>query len=150
MKILIVEDNHDKRKNIMQYFQKKLKKVTFGEAKSYSSGISQIYDEQWDLIILDMSLPTYDITHAETGGEMKPVAGKEILRRMQNRKIYTPVIIVTQFDVFGDKQISLLTLNEEFIEKFSNIWCGTVFYDKPNWQLELSKIFEELNIQETK
>lgn len=150
MKILIVEDNHDKRKNIKLFFQKRIEDVSFGEAKSYSSGISEIYGRRWDLMILDMSLPTYDITHTETGGEMKPVAGKEILRRMQNRKINTPVIIVTQFDVFGEKQVSLNSLNEEFRKKYSDIWQGTVSYDKPNWQIELNKIFETLKLQEIK
>lgn len=150
MKILIVEDNKDKRNNIKNFFQKRLENVIFGEAKSYSSGLSEIYDKKWDLVILDMSLPTYDISHTETGGEKKPVAGKEILRRMQNRKINTPTIIVTQFDVFGEKQISLKSLNEEFMEKYSQIWQGTVSYDKSTWQMELDKIIEEIKLQEIK
>lgn len=150
MKILIVEDNKDKRNNIKNFFQKRVENVIFGEAKSYSSGLSEIYGKKWDLVILDMSLPTYDISHTETGGEKKPVAGKEILRRMQNRKIITPTIIVTQFDVFGEKQISLKSLNEEFREKYSQIWQGTVSYDKSTWQIELDKIIEELILQEIK
>lgn len=150
MKILIVEDNSDKMDNIRNFLQQRIKAVAFGEAKSYSAGISKIYGNQWDLIVLDMSLPTYDITHSETGGEKKPVAGKEILRRMQNRKINTPAIIVTQFDIFGEKQISLKSLNEEFQEKYNNIWLGTVSYDKSTWQMELDKILVKLKIQETK
>lgn len=150
MKILIVEDNIEKRSNIKDFLQGRLNNVTFGEARSYSTGISEIYNKTWDLIILDMSLPIYDITNTETGGEMKPVAGKEILRRMKNRRINTPVIVVTQFDVFGEKQTSLCSLNDEFKEKYSNIWTGTVSYDKLMWQKELNEIITKLNLQEMK
>lgn len=150
MKILIVEDNSDKRNNIKRFLDDNISNVVFGEAKSYSSGILEVYNQKWDLIIMDMSLPTYDITTNETGGEMKPVAGKEILRRMKNRKINVPVIVVTQFDVFGEKQISLKSLNDEFEEKYSQIWKGTVSYDKVTWQKELREIIIELELQEKK
>ncbi|EOS24912.1 hypothetical protein C804_05012 [Lachnospiraceae bacterium A4] len=150
MKVLIVEDNKDKRNNIKNFLTKRIEGITFGEAKSYSSGISEIYDNKWDLIILDMTLPTYDISHTETGGEKKPVAGKEILRRMKNRKINTPTIIVTQFDVFGERQISLNYLNKEIEENYGHIWIGTVSYDKSTWQIELDKLINDLILQEEK
>lgn len=150
MKILIVEDNNDKRNNIKKFLQKRLGDVVFGEARSYSAGISEIYNGNWDLIILDMSLPTYDITHTETGGEMKAMAGKDILKRMKNRKVNTPVIIVTQFDVFGEKQVSLSSLNEEFKELYNHLWQGTVSYDKLTWQMELDEIISMLDLQERK
>lgn len=146
MRILIVEDYGDKRASIVKYFQNRYKDAVMEEAKSYSTGISKIYAEKWDLIILDMSLPTYDITNSETGGEKKPTAGKEILRRMANRRIFTPAIIITQFDVFGDKQISLDVLNAEFGEKYGDIWHGTVSYDKVGWQLELDTLLEKIKL----
>ena len=146
MEILIIEDNNDKRNTIKDFLRKKIEHAIFSEAKSYSAGISEVYNGKWDLIILDMSLPTYDITHTETGGEMKPMAGREILRRMQNRRINIPVIIVTQFDIFGENQISLSSLNQEFREKYNHIWQGTVSYDKPTWQIELDELILKLNI----
>lgn len=144
MKILIVEDNKEKLNTIRGFLKKKIEKAEFTEAMSYSSGITKIYDETWDLIILDMSLPTYDISHSESGGEKKPVAGREILRRMLGRKIYVPTIIVTQFDVFGEKQISIASLNQEFEKKYRDIWVGTVSYDKPNWQSEFETVLKKL------
>lgn len=144
MKILIVEDNKEKLNTIRGFLKKKIEKAEFTEVVSYSSGITKIYDETWDLIILDMSLPTYDISHSESGGEKKPVAGREILRRMLGRKIYVPTIIVTQFDVFGEKQISIASLNQEFEKQYRNIWVGTVSYDKPNWQSEFEAVLKKL------
>lgn len=146
MRILIVEDNQNKQDNIMKYLQNRFSDASFGFAKSYSSAISKIYEHKWDLLILDMTLPTYDISNSEGGGEKKPEAGKEIMRRMNNRKIFTPTIIITQFDVFGDRQVSLKSLNEQFRQKYNHIWRGTVSYDKSNWQSSLDKLFEGMEL----
>ena len=93
-----------------------------------------------------MSLPTYDITHTEYGGDKKPVAGKNLMKRMLNRKIFTPVVIITQFETFDDDRISLDSLNQEFNEKFSNIWKGTIFYGNDDWNIELKKLLDELDL----
>lgn len=53
---------------------------------------------------MDMSLPTYNITSTEGGGDKKPVAGKNIMKRMLNKKIFSPVIVITQFETFDDEQ----------------------------------------------
>ena len=113
-KILIVEDNPKKLNNLKTWIKSKVTDVFIKEAISYTSGVREIYNNCWDLIFLDMSLPTYDVTPQEQGGDKKPLAGKEILRRMSYKKIYIPVIIITQFDTFGDKEISIDSLNEEF------------------------------------
>ena len=94
------------------------KEIKIEEANSFTSGIRRINEKIWDIVILDMSLPTYDITHHENGGDKKPVAGKEIMKRMIHRNIIIPVIIITQFDTFGENRITLDILNREFEEEF--------------------------------
>lgn len=146
MKILIVEDNQKKLKNLRKWIENTIDKADVEEAISYTSGVRKIYEGGWDLVLLDMSLPTYDITPQEQGGDKKPLAGKEIMRRMIFRKISTPVIIVTQFETFGDKEISINSLNEEFVKEYSSIWRGTINYDeiKMTWIEELNRIYTEI------
>lgn len=144
MKILIVEDTEDKMKEIEKNVLRILDNCSFVEAMSYSDGIKKIYENKWDLILLDMSLPTYNISHAESGGIKKPIAGKEIIKRMHSRNIIVPTIIITQFDVFGEKKISLDSLNKEFEQNYTHIWRGTVSYDKPDWQNALDKLLRRI------
>lgn len=145
-KILIVEDNPKKLNNLKLWLTKKLDSVDITEAVSYTSGIREIYNKKWDLIFLDMSLPTYDITPQEQGGDKKALAGREILRRMMYKKLFIPVVIITQFDKFGEKEISIDSLNEEFEKTYPAIWKGTINYDEINtsWMEELERIFTEI------
>jgi Response regulator containing CheY-like receiver, AAA-type ATPase, and DNA-binding domains len=146
MKILIVEDNKNKLLRLKEYIleMKVEKELNIVEAKSFTSGIRRIIERCWDVIILDMSLPTYDITHRENGGDKKPVAGKEIMKRMIHKNILIPVIIVTQFETFGENKITLDILNEEFEKNFKQVWKGTIFYEGDKWQRDLNLILREI------
>lgn len=145
MKILIVEDNLNKLKQIREVLEKKYLQCSITEAYSFSSGVKRIYEGNWDLVILDMSLPTYDITHTESGGDKKPIAGKNIMKRMLNRKILSSVVVITQFETFDDDRISLETLNKEFEESFTQIWKGTVYYGDDGWSVRLENVLDKIS-----
>lgn len=121
MQILLIEDNSNKLKQIKRVLTEIYPESNIEEAYSFNSGVRKVYENKWNLIILDMSLPTYDITHTESGGDKKPVAGKNIMKRMLNRKIIVPVVIITQFETFDDDRISLNSLNAEFKDGFKEI-----------------------------
>ncbi|NFI93866.1 response regulator [Clostridium botulinum] len=146
MKLLIVEDNKNKLNQVEEWVKKIYDNIEVHEAISYTSGIRKIYEEDWDLILLDMSLPTYDITPQESGGDKKPTAGKEIMKRMLHRKIITPVIVITQFETFGENELSINTLNEEFKKSLIDVWKGTINYDdtKSTWKVELKTLLTEI------
>lgn len=144
MRILLVEDNTNKLKQIKRVLTEIYPELNIEEAYSFNSGVKKVYENKWDLIILDMSLPTYDITHTESGGDKKPVAGKNIMKRMLNRKIIVPVVIITQFETFDDDRISLNSLNAEFQNGFKEIWKGTVFYGNDDWSIDLKEILDNI------
>jgi len=146
MKILIVEDNKNKLLRLKEFIMgmQLAEDIEFTEANSFTSGIRKINEKSWDVIILDMSLPTYDITHRENGGDKKPVAGKEIMKRMIHKNIMIPVVIVTQFETFGENRITLDILNEEFENKFKEVWKGTIFYEGDEWQDGLNQILRDI------
>ena len=66
------------------------------------------------------------------------------MKRMLNRKIIVPVIVITQFETFDDDRISLNSLNEEFMKGFKDIWEGTVFYGDDDWSIILKEILDKL------
>lgn len=144
MQILLIEDNSNKLKQIKRVLTEICPESNIEEAYSFNSGVRKVYENKWNLIILDMSLPTYDITHTESGGDKKPVAGKNIMKRMLNRKIIVPVVIITQFETFDDDRISLNSLNAEFQDGFKEIWKGTVFYGNDDWSIDLKEILDKI------
>lgn len=146
MNILIIEDNQSKLKQIKLFVEKNYPKTSIHDALSYTAGLRRVYGEKWDLLLLDMSLPIYDMSQQETGGDKKSIAGKEIMKRMIHRKIFIPTIIITQFDTFGENEISIKTLNDEFEENLNQVWRGTINYeDSTNkWMIELKKLLEEV------
>lgn len=146
MRVLIVEDNNNKLKQIRNLIENKYADCQVVEAYSFNSGVKRVFENNWDLVILDMSLPTYDITHTESGGDKKPVAGKNIMKRMLNRKINSPVVIITQFETFDDDKISLDTLNKEFNEFYNQIWKGTIYYGNDEWKLVFKKLLDKLSL----
>ena len=82
-RILIIEDNKNKLKKVKEFVQHQMPNASIHDAISYTGGIRRIYEEEWDLILLDMTLPVYDITPHDNGGDRRPTAGKEIMKRMK-------------------------------------------------------------------
>lgn len=110
LKCLIVEDDKKKAEDIKEVLEKNFNvDITF--RTSYKSGLKESLNPDYDVILLDMSMSTFDITSVEKGGRPRHFAGKEIIYQMQYRKIHTPVIIITQFDVFGDG-VEAINLND--------------------------------------
>lgn len=146
MNVLIVEDNHNKLKQIKSFIKEVCLKASIHDALSYTAGLRRIYAEDWDLLLLDMSLPVYDMGQQEAGGDKKSIAGKEIMKRMIYRKIFIPTIVITQFDTFGENEISIKSLNDEFKVELNEIWKGTVNYEDTTntWKVELKKLIEKV------
>src|SRR5437762_9859016 len=101
MKILLVEDEETKRRQVMDLISQKFSEFGIDEAKSLNSGLRKIAGGAYDLVILDMTMPTFDITLDEDGGRPQAYGGRELLRHMAQRGIKTPVVLLTQFDRFG-------------------------------------------------
>ncbi len=148
MKVLVVEDDEDKRQHLMEFI---LSETTaeIAEARSLQGGLRALLRDSFDLVVLDMTMPTYDITPTEDGGRPQPYAGREILQQMERREIKTRVVIVTQFDRFGhsDDEITLEELNTQLKNAFPINYMGAVHYSVTfaGWQENLRRVLSKLN-----
>jgi DNA-binding NarL/FixJ family response regulator len=144
MKYLIVEDDINKANSLISFIKTKYEHTTIVQKSSYQSGIKEILKNAYDIILLDMSMPTFDITPEESGGRPIPLAGREILYRMKRYNLHTSVIIVTQYEEF--EGVSLNSLGEELNELFPNIYKGFVYYNPThdNWKNDLFKLIEQV------
>ncbi|AZI26673.1 hypothetical protein EA772_15470 [Pedobacter sp. G11] len=144
-KILFVEDDDNKIKEILGYLRTgdvKLPKHVIEVKKSYQTGLNAILENQYDLILLDMSMYTFDKTANETGGEFMQFAGEDILKEMIWNDIITKTIIVTQYDIIGER--TLTELKESWQQEYAEVYLGTVFYsvDETNWEIDLTNLLK--------
>lgn len=144
MNLLIIEDDMNKIKQIKDVIEVNYKEIIVQEAYSYQSGMEIVLDLSPDIILLDMSLPTYDITTKEKGGRPRSFGGRDILSEIKRKKIDSKAIIVTQFEDFQDEKESknLYELKKQLAREFKRNYIGTVFYQPSGieWQSELKKI----------
>lgn len=148
MKMLIIEDDQNKIKQLKDFLNLKFPQSEMCEKYSYQSGLREIINNSFDVVILDMTMPTFDITPQETGGRPRPFGGKEIIMQMNRKGINIPVIVVTQFERFGDSSniITLAQLREELNSLHMNTYMGTVYYNTSGskWKCELEYLLRKL------
>lgn len=139
MNILLIEDDDEKRKKITDFLLNNYN-PTIMHKKSFHSGLKELVSfKSYDCVLLDMSMPSFDITVNDSeGGSPESFAGRKLLEQMKFRFINYPTIVITQFDSFGEykEKRSLEELKNELSEKYSPIYKGTVYYSasENDWQ----------------
>ena len=146
-RLLIIEDNDSKLNRLRQFCEENLSDYSVEDKRSYNSALSEVVHngKRYDLILLDVSMNTYDISPEESDGEQEPLAGSNILRFMKLRKIYVPVIVVTMYESFVDG-IKIDKLDEGFREKYPEFYKGFVYYSLRNedWITHLKELIAKL------
>lgn len=146
-KILIVEDNQKKLEKIRSFLQEEYKDVMLEERTSYNSASKEIVlnHSNYDLILLDMSMQTYDISADESGGDPEPLAGKNILKQIYLRDIPIKVIVVTMYENYVDGT-RIKELDEDLKTSYPDNYCGYVFFSHKNtdWSEILKKSINKL------
>ena len=142
MRIWLVEDDGFKRDKLRQCLLDLFEGVEIKEAKSAKSAFNLLKEGQPHLVVLDMSLPTFDIGFAETGGRPQGFGGVEVLREMDRRSIAVPVIIVTQYEIFGEERLSIRELEARLLAEHPATFVGLVYYETASEQWK--KEFREL------
>jgi CheY-like chemotaxis protein len=146
-RLLIIEDNESKLGRLRQFCKENLMGYEIEDKRSYNSALSEVVHNgrRYDLILLDVSMNTYDISPEESDGEQEPLAGSNILRFMKLRKIMVPVIVVTMYESFVDG-IKIDKLDDGFREKYPEFYKGFVYYNLRNedWITHLKELIKKL------
>ena len=134
MKILLIEDDLYKRDQLEDFLHSSIDELVLDIAMSVNSAKKSLQKNSYDLLILDMSLPTFDIKAEESGGRPQNFGGADILRYLKRKKIDTKSIVVTQYEEFIDN-----SLTDELTEKYQANFAGIVYFDiNKNWVVSLS------------
>ena len=142
MKILIVEDQPEKRDQIKDFIKDYISFETIIKDKESLRGALKeiITNSDYELILLDMSMPNFDPSVDDpTDCSPESFAGKELLEQLELRKIQIPVIVITQYSSFEGGTITLDDLSNDLKNKYGNHFLGAVYFNSSSdsWKEEL-------------
>ena len=142
----IIEDDPLKAENIRVFLAELDSSGTLKTFRSYNSGLCAVREKVPDLIVLDMTLPTYDRSPAHRAGRLRPLGGYELLRKVRLYNIKVASIVVTMLETFGegDEEISYDDMTKRCILEFSSSFLGSVHFQltTSGWQKELGNIYK--------
>jgi DNA-binding NarL/FixJ family response regulator len=81
MKILLTDDHAVVRHGLKQILADEFKKATFGEARNAQEALDKVWKENWDVVILDVTMPGR--------------SGLEVLREIKKSKPKLPVLVLS-------------------------------------------------------
>lgn len=146
MKILLIEDDPIKASSIKDYIENLNTKNKVDIRGSYKGGIDYIFNQPFDCILLDMSIPTYDSEQNNFSGKPRNYGGKDILKEMKRYKRKGLVKVITQYNEFDGGSVSMKELDAELKSKYSSIYKGFIIYSikKNDWKAELELFLNTL------
>ncbi|QXP79101.1 MULTISPECIES: hypothetical protein [Winogradskyella] len=150
MKGLLIEDDPIKASKILDFLADKYtnSEIELIHRKSYQSGLKDIFNDTFEFILLDMSIPTYDQDEGNFSGKPRNFGGRDILKEMKRYKKSSNVMVVTQYNEFDGGSKSIKDLDEELIEKYSDLYKGYIYYKsgQTEWEINLLRFIDSITV----
>lgn len=148
MGFILIEDDDFKKKKILDFLSEHFSGEMIYTAGSVTSAIDLLKNETANqIILLDMSLPTYDHEKNSDTGRPQGFGGIEILRYMEFIGDERKVIVVTQFDSFtvNGENMNISHIESQLIDEFSDVFIGVVQFDviSDSWKNSLIHLILE-------
>ncbi|VTS06148.1 response regulator transcription factor [Tuwongella immobilis] len=148
MRILLIEDDANKAEQIGNFVASILPDREMVVRRAFQSGLREAVLGAYGAILLDMTMPTYEVGPREPGGRERRYAGREILRQLERRSLRTPVIVITQYEQFEEngENVTLSELVSQLRNDYPAIFLGAVFYQASNtsWMDQLKSLLAPL------
>lgn len=144
MLIYIVEDDFLKASRLMTFLNENIQGAQTSIFGSFQSGLKAIQLATPDLVILDMTLPTFDRAGSDREGRLRPLGGYDLMRKLVHHSVQVSVVVVTQLETFGEgvDQVTFPELVDRCRRDFPTIFRGAVYFRQAGsaWQHELLKL----------
>lgn len=148
-KILLIEDNPHKQSRILEFLESFDSTLKVNTATSFTSGCKAAESEVFDLVILDISLPTYDRSPADSGGRFRILGGREIARKLTRKGSAPKMFFLTQYSSFSDKGTSYTfeSLSAELSIECGSDFRGMIFFETTSskWKQALGQVLREIS-----
>jgi DNA-binding NarL/FixJ family response regulator len=148
MLVYLVEDDPLKSVKISQFLLSAPFGIEMGLGievfGSFQSGLKAIIRNMPDLILLDMTLPTFDRNSDAGEGRLRPLGGYELMRKLKLRKLDFSAVVVTQLETFGEgvDRTNYKEITQQCHDEFLSNFLGSVHFgpSSDSWKFELEKI----------
>jgi len=145
--VLIIEDDSQKAERILSVVKRAAPDATVDVCRSYQSGLKFLEKENdVALVILDVSLPTFDPEPEARHGRPRPLGGYDIMRKMKRKRKTPAVVILTALENFGSstQQYSFEQLSQKCAEEFPENFKGAIYYSQSRtaWRDQLTDVIQ--------
>lgn len=141
--VLLVEDDAFKQKELEQALLGWMRGAEIRVARSVRHALSLLGERAYDLIVLDMALPSHETRPAAAQPMSQPSGGLELLLELAYEGRRDPVIIVTQYPEieFDGRLYALVQFARAFARKASANLRAAVYFNvlDGGWRTELRK-----------
>ncbi len=142
MRILLVEDDEHKMNDIISYIDTLKKGIIVETARSVESGVQSAVDNQYDLILLDMTVPNFDITEKSDGGKSYKNGGEIIVKELLDEEVAFRCAVITQYETFNNETID--QISQRISRLCGDDYLGFVKYstNTESWRQGLKELIE--------
>lgn len=148
MNFLIIEDDSFKNDALSIFVKSIFEDITITSATDVVSAIKIINDHPFDLIIIDMALPSHPIVSGGGAPMSLLTGGLEVLLELHSLDRHDKCVIVTQYsDIEIAGKLYGLKHAAKAIREYIScevISCIQYIQDSPEWKKELTKVLKLL------
>jgi DNA-binding response OmpR family regulator len=147
----IVEDDSLKAGKLLGFLTDEFPGIRVEAFGSFHSGLRAIESKAPELVILDMTLPTFDRLPGQREGRLRPLGGYDLMRKLRLRRICPKVIIVTQLETFGEgvDQVTFGEMTARCEREFPEMFVGSVYFRQgaSTWHSDLAVLLEHVGVE---
>lgn len=144
MKLLLVEDDEHKMNDIISYIDTLKKNIIVETARSVESGVQAAVDNRYDLVLLDMTIPNFDITEKSDGGKSYKNGGEIIVKELIDEEVAFRCAVITQYETFNNETID--QISQRIRQLCGDDYLGYVKYstNTESWRQGLKELIEHV------
>ncbi|PWE16078.1 hypothetical protein [Alcaligenes faecalis] len=154
--LLVVEDDEPKLRSIIGFLSEIVRRdIAIVSAESLTSAVSVLSSTNVVFVVVDMSIPTFDLTKDRRGGgPPQGFGGADILRFIDSETETTKSVVLTQYEEFvlrqGDMRRDPRGLEEALRSELDDRFFGVIHYAGQHgaWRQSLKEILERLALTE--
>ena len=145
--ILLVEDDHFKRELVEQALLDLRPNAALTIGRSVQQAVRMLQGKSYDVIILDISLPSHESHPGGAQPISQPSGGVEVLLELSYEKRHDRVLIVTQYpDIeFNGRLYPLARFPQAIASSVSVRILDVIYFNAQDkvWRDKLRKAFDE-------
>lgn len=147
MRILIVEDDAFKLTRIKAVVENMAEGEPIADAASLQAAMDKLSREHFDVVLLDMALPSHSGEPGSSDIYSQPVGGLDVLLYLSFNERKEKVVILTQYPTveYDREHVPLNKLREKLIsDDIENVLDAVFFSQDGSWEPKVSQALERL------